>query len=76
MAECKFVVAACHDFAVERTAPHFCAQTARVFLLADVEDNLGNVGSHNVVLDTELVAKLLYRLVGIGGKPHVYCDTD
>lgn len=67
----KFVVARRNYFAVQRAAPHFCAQAAWVLFFAQVKDNLGNVRLYNAVLYAQFATVVAYGRVGVVGKAHV-----
>lgn len=58
---------------VERAAPHFGAQTARIGFLSDIEQNLRDVGFFHNVIDVYLRAIVAYRGVCVLLKAHIDC---
>ena len=58
MTKRNFVAPMCLGLVVQRAAPHPGAEAAGVFLLADVKDDLPNIGSLDDVLDPQGLAEL------------------
>ena len=59
MAQSDFVAAVCDGGVVQRTLAELGAQGAGVLLLADVEDDLPDVGFYNGIGDVQFLAKRL-----------------
>ena len=68
MPQSDFIAAKLFRHIIQCALPHFCTERAGIFFFSLIKNDFADIGFHNGIMHTQLIAECLYAVIACAGQ--------